>query len=114
MQRYYPGRLLSAANNNPTLVRASEATLGYLVFSNAHASSDAYLKLYDTDATPTSSMTPVHTFILPADTYNQGIALPAAGLRFANGFAFRITGALADNDTTNIGANDVVLNYGLA
>lgn len=111
-----PAYYVSLASVNANLIKNAAGgviELVFLTFTNVGAGS-AYLKIYDSNTTngPATTETPKLKFILPSGGYNQGLVIPD-GIKFTSGFAFRITGALADSDATVIGANEVVLNYGL-
>lgn len=102
-------KLISAASTNATSVKTSAANVGKITADNLSAST-RYLKLYDKASAPTvGTDTPFHTFVLPASS-QRTLDFPA-GLRLSTGFAFAITAALADTDTTAVAAGDVVINY---
>jgi len=101
-------RLLAAASTNSNLIKNAAGQVFGWYFFNA-AASTRYVKLYNKATAPTvGTDTPVLTLPLPAGG--------AANVEFTNGIAFGtgigigITGALADNDTTAVTANDVVVN----
>lgn len=97
-------RVHSAATTNPTVVRAGVATLGMIEVYNLSASY-RFLKLYDKASAPNPAVdTPIWTIPLePSGGYDK---LPKP-INFTNGIAYLITGAVADNDATAIGAADV-------
>lgn len=102
-------KLISAASTNATSVKTSAANVGKITADNLSAST-RYLKLYDKASAPAvGTDTPFHTFVLPASS-QRTLDFPA-GLRLSTGFAFAITAALADTDTTAVAAGDVVINY---
>jgi len=104
-----PFRLISAATTNGTNVKASAGTLYMLAASNSVASS-RFIKFYNKASSPSvGTDTPVFTFLIPGNSSGD-IAIPTIGLSFTTGISFAITGAVADADTTAIGASDVVLN----
>lgn len=100
-------RLLSAAaSDNPTVVKASAGRLYRITGQNKKAAS-VYLKLYNKATAPTNGDTPVITEeLLTASRFV--LDWSALGRFFSAGIAYRITGAAADNDATNLVAADVV------
>jgi len=105
---YSISRVLAAASTNATSVKASAGRVhGWYLF-NASASAK-YFKLYNKASAPTvGSDTPVLTIPIPAGA-GANVEF-VKGIAFATGIAFALTGALADNDTTALSANDVVVN----
>lgn len=103
-----PLRLLaSAATTNATLVRASAGRLFQIVGLN-NVASVRYLKLYNKASVPTvGTDVPVLTIALKASDRFE-VDLNPYGQFFSTGIAFAITGAVADNDTTAIAANDIL------
>lgn len=103
----YTHRLLSAAaTDNPNV--ACEQTCifkGMQGYNNKAAK--VYLKLYEGKAAvnPASTDTPKKTIIIPAS--GAFVFDFPAGIQFRGGMSYRMTGALADNDTTNLVANDI-------
>lgn len=109
---YTPNKLISAATTNATSIKASAGTLGFLTASNTNVS-PRYLKFYNKASAPTvGTDTPVQTFMIPGDSSGTNIPIPTYGLAFSTGIAFAITANPADNDTTAIAANEVIVNYG--
>lgn len=100
------GRLLSsAATTNATSVRAASTDLLRVAGYSARASA-CFLKIYDKASAPTvGTDTPVLTLYIPP-TAAFSFALDEFYL--ANGLAYAITGAAADNDTTAVAAGDVL------
>lgn len=101
----HTARLLSsAASTNATSVKAGPGTLRRIVGYNASGSAK-YLKVYDLATAPTvGTDTPRNTFYLPAAS---AFALDRDDA-FADGIAYAITGAAADNDATAVASGDVV------
>jgi len=108
------GRLLSsAATTNATVVKSSAGDL-FKIIGNNTVASKRYLKLYSKGTAPTvGTDTPVITICLLASAaFDFSFT---AGMYFANGISYAITGAAADADTTAIGAGDIeCLNFGYA
>lgn len=109
---FYPRHYKSLATVNATLLRGSPARLNFLHATNIGAAA-AFLKVYDKATAPAATDTPKLVIRLAATTGNERIPFPS-GLFFENGLGIRITGALADNDATAVGADEVVVNYGIA
>jgi len=107
-----PGHLVSAASTNATNVKASAGTIYSLSGFNLNAS-PRYLKIYDKASSPTvGTDTPVAVFMMPGNANGSGFSKAfSVGLALSNGFSFAITGGIADNDTTAVGAGDCVINY---
>lgn len=98
-------RLLSAAASvNATNVKAAAATVNQIIGYNA-STYVRYLKLYNKASAPSDADTPTHTIALPPST---GFALDLGGFAFATGFGYRLTTAVADNDTGALTAGDIV------
>lgn len=112
---YVPYHLVSAASTNATLVSASARRLGFVTAYNANAA-PRYLKIYDKATAPTvGTDVPILTFMIPGNSQGAGAGnnvplLSAFGL--SNGLAFALTAGMADNDSTAIGASDVVIDLG--
>lgn len=104
-----PHKKISAATTNATSLLSKPGVIGALHVINTTATK-AYLKLYDKATAPTvGSDTPVMTLAIPASTDGAGFTWTAP-ISFGAGIAYAITGAAADNDTTAVGAGDIILN----
>lgn len=103
--------LSSASSNTATSVKGSAGQLYGLYISNTSASA-RWLKFYNTASTPTGgSGTPVLRLLIPGNTSGAAGAFEFSnGIAFSSGIGFTITGAVADNDTTAISANEVIVN----
>lgn len=101
----------AASNQDSQLVKGSAGTLYGIVVVNVNAAL-RYLKVYDKASGPTSADTPKLRLPIPAATTGNGVAfpLPACGVEFTLGIAFRLTTGMADNDATAVTANDAVVN----
>lgn len=99
--------LIAAAGNNLATVKASAATLGTVVASNASAA-DRYLKVYNKSSAPVlASDTPIITLLVPA---GQTVTVPLpAGLRMSNGIAIATTTGIAVTDTGALTAADMAI-----
>lgn len=96
--------LSSAASTNAAVVKASPGSV-YKIRGNNTVASKRYLKLYNKATSPTvGTDTPVATFVLLASSSFE-ISLDA--LYFSAGIGYAITAAIADADTTIIGAGDI-------
>lgn len=105
-----PVGITSAATTNATSVKTSPGNVYGLSICNPSAAIK-YVKFYDKASAPTvGSDTPKYRFALSA---NGGCFhfSDIAGLNFAVGIAFAITGGAADADATAVAANDVFVNF---
>lgn len=112
---YTPGRIASLATTNEGVIKNSTCRLGFMTISNG-TSSPRYVKLYNKATAPVlASDTPVLVIAVPGGDYGAGtnLPIPANGLAFTNGLAIAITGGIGDTDATAVGANEVVVNYGV-
>lgn len=102
-----PYKLLSAATTNSNLVQGKQCALQSIVAYNT--GTIAFLKFYNKVTAPTvGTDTPVWTVVVPASG-QVSISLPS-GLGFGAGLGIGITGAVADNDTTAVALNQVIVN----
>lgn len=101
-------RLVSAASTNATLIKSGVGQI-YTIHGHNSAGSHRYLKLYTKASAPdVGTDTPVETYLLPAGQPFR-FDFSAYGNTFVTGIAYAITGALPDNDTTPIGAGEVLM-----
>jgi hypothetical protein len=105
-------KLISAGTTNAQSVKVFSGNLYSIIAINTNASSPRFLKLYNKASAPTvGTDTPIMTIPIPANSQGAGLCLPfSMGVNFSLGIAIAITGGVADNDTTAILANEVVLN----
>lgn len=107
-------RLIASATVNATSVKTSAGKIVGGFIHNLSASTK-YLKFYNKASAPTvGTDTPVITVpIAPNEKVTFASVNDLVGIYFSTGLAYAVTGALADNDTTALVANDVVvfLNY---
>ncbi len=105
-----PYILNSAATTNDALIIAGTSGLQAFYATNTGAGA-AFVKLYNKATAPTSSDVPAMIIPVPAAVSGVcGVAAPSigfSGFRFALGLGIRITGAVADNDTTAVAAGQV-------
>lgn len=97
--------LISAATTNATSLKASAGQVyGYDIGNNG--ASDAYVKFYNKASAPTvGTDTVTRTVYIPK---GSRVELGSSnGIAFSTGIAFSITGGMADNDTTAVGAAQV-------
>ena len=116
-----PFTLVSAANNNATLVKAAPGHLTIFSGGNVNAN-PRYVKFFDTAIASTSGFSginPVWNIILPGNTAGAGSNVPLSaagpqvgGLQFFNGIAFMITPNIALTDQSGVSAGDVTINLG--
>lgn len=94
------------------VVKASAGQIygGWLTNVNA---APAYVKFYDKATAPTTADTPVQRLLVPGNAAGAGGILPMpVGLSFTAGISFRIVTGVADNDSTDVAANEVLVNLG--
>jgi hypothetical protein len=96
-------RTLDVRHAGQVIASGSRLLTGYHFFNKS--ASIIYLKFYNTSSTPTSSDTPVFTIGVSA-TNPCGFVLPGP-LQFSLGIGLRATTGIADNDTTDLSANDL-------
>jgi hypothetical protein len=101
-------RLISAASQNPTVVKAASGNLHYLYAAN-DGGTKCFLKLYDKVSAPVFGDTPVGTYLLPPGVPQIITEDPMLRHPFASGIGYRITGLIADSDVTDIGLAQVAL-----
>lgn len=102
-------RLLSAASTNAQVVKNTAGTVYGWHLTNLSGTTPRFVKLYNKASAPTvGTDTPVLTLPLPAGG-QANVSFPT-GLAFATGIAIAVTGGVADNDTTSVAANDVIVN----
>jgi hypothetical protein len=111
---FVPVKFITLNTTNSTLVFAKQGFLGAGQLVNSTATA-AWFKLYDKATAPTCGTdVPKWTLAIPANTTPQGVPLPTnAGIQFANGIGFCVTGAFADNDTTAAPAG-IIVNLGIS
>ena len=111
---YTPGKLISAATTNATVIKASAGTLGALTLFNVNAAA-RYVKFYNKATAPTvGTDVPVATYLIPGGTAGAGVCipLPPQGLAFSAGISFATTTGIADTDTAAVALSEVIVNYG--
>jgi len=102
--------VVSAATTNAANVKASAGQVYCITAFNTNSSA-RYLKFHNTAGTPTAGSGVTDTFLIPGNTAGAGVVINIdKGIAFSTGIGVSITGAIADADTTAIGASDVVLN----
>lgn len=101
-------RVLSANTTNSALIKATPAALQGITIHNT--GTIAFVKLYNKATAPTvGTDTPLMTIPVAATSGSVAINFPA-GIAFGTGLGIGITGAIADNDTTAVAANQVTVN----
>lgn len=101
-------RVLSANTTNDALVKTGGRALQSILVYNT--GTIAFVKLYNKATTPTvGTDTPIMTIPVTATTGQVLLTFPA-GISFDLGIGIGITGAIADNDTTAVAANQVTVN----
>jgi hypothetical protein len=103
-------RVQSAATTNATSTKGSAGVLNQWAFGN-NGVGPAYVKFYNKASAPNVGVdTPVFVIYLPATSTVQHA--PDAGIPFATGIAYAITGAATDGDTTAVAADQVIGYFG--
>lgn len=111
---YTPGKLVGAATNNATVIKATGGKLGFVSASNVNAAA-VYLKFYDKATAPDPSTdTPKLIFIIPGGATGAGTnqPIPAAGINFVNGISFILVTGIGDTNNTAVSANEQTISYG--
>lgn len=110
-----PGKLVSAASTNATVIKPSAGTLFSITASNVNAAV-RYLKLYDKATAPDENDTPVQVYAMQGGATGPSFEnpIPATGLRFTAGIAFRTTTEATDAGTTGVSASEHVISYSYA
>ncbi len=92
-------------------IKTAAGKLLSLNMTNINAS-PAYVKLYNKASAPDQNDTPVMVFTVPGNTAGAGNNpdLGPFGLAFALGIGIRIVTGVADNNTTAVAANEVIVN----
>jgi hypothetical protein len=104
-----PVHYLSAANTNPTVVKAAPGIISSVTCFNTTAVI-YWLKLHDTMQTPVAGTTPiVQSYPIPSSTAGNGFTINVP-MNFNNGIAFTLVGAIADTDSSNA-ATGVNINF---
>jgi hypothetical protein len=104
--------LSSASSGTATNVKSSAGQVFGWVITNTSAS-PRYVKFYNSASTPTAgSGTPVLRIMVPGNTSGAGVVAAefTNGIAFSSGIGFTIVSGVADNDATNISANEVIVN----
>lgn len=106
------GKLIAAATTNATSVKGSAGHLYWVYVYNASGSVQ-YVKFYNKATAPTvGTDTPVLTLPIPPGSAAT-FSLPQ-GAAFATGIGFGTTTDVADNGSTAVAANSLVINYAYA
>lgn len=106
-QKFKVYRKISTGDTNADVIRSGASELKGWSMYGATAG-PYYVKIYDKSTTPDETDTPILT-IAVRNRANSIEELPGR-LVFNNGIAIRITGGLADNDTTPLISGDMVAN----
>jgi hypothetical protein len=99
--------LVSAANTNPTNIKASQGVVTgwYIYNSNANARKVAF---HNTAGTPTAGASIFYSIMIPGLAATN-VSFPN-GLAFSTGIAITTVTGLADSDATAVALNDLVIN----
>lgn len=103
-------RRIATADTNAAVIKSGSTELkGWALYgATATAGDNFFVKLYDKATVPDETDAPILTLVLH-NRVNHTEEIPGR-LVLENGLAIRITGALADNDTTALAAGDMVAN----
>jgi hypothetical protein len=100
-------RLTTAANTNDTLIKTGQTKLYKAILTNGSAGT-LYVKYYDKASAPTvGTDTPLITIAVKT-LETKVIDFGEEGIVFELGLGMGVTGGIADNDTTNTVANDLI------
>lgn len=107
-----------SGDGDAAVIKASAGTVYGIQLGNIQ-SVPVYFKLYDKSGTPTSSDTPVKVIEVPANATaalgaGNNVPIPPQGIAFANGISWRIVTGIANNDSTEVLANNQVINVDYA
>lgn len=104
-----PHKKIAASGTNGTNLKNIAGVIGGIIAINL-TSGVKYLKIYDKASAPVvGTDVPVMTIPIPASTDGAGFVWNVP-IMLGNGISYAITGAAADNDTTALSANDVIVN----
>lgn len=96
------GAVISAA------IKASAGTLYSIQFFNSDNANESFVRLYNMASAPANTDTPVWRGVVPGGAAGTATNfIFPHGIAFSTGIGIRVTGAIADNDTT------VVTNYSI-
>lgn len=99
--------------DHPTDAALSSPGVVYDIDAFNNGAAIAYLKLYDRSTEPDETNTPYRRMLIPRSTADDGAGFMKAfpqGLQFHFGIWARLTTGIADNDTGEVGANEVIVN----
>lgn len=104
-------RTISLASTNATSVKAGPCRVVLIYCTNSNAAA-RYVKLYNKASAPVvGTDIPLMTLLIPAANAIEPITIPN-GIAFEVGLAFAMTSGIADTDSGNVGANDLILTLG--
>jgi hypothetical protein len=105
---------LSTAAVQAAEIKGSAGTVYSMQFFNKNAAA-MYVRLYNQTGAPAAGDTAniVWRGMIPGNTAGTGYVVQfPKGKAFSTGIGIRVSGAVADNDTTVLGANEVMGNVG--
>ena len=101
---------LVSAVTNVNNVKASAGQVYAITAFNLNAAA-RYLKLHNTSGTPTIGTGVTDTYMIPGNTAGAGLVLNIdKGIAFSTGIGLSLTTGIADADTANVAASEIVLN----
>lgn len=101
---------ISTASDNEVSCKAAAGVLYGISAMNINAAV-RYLKIFNTVGAPTCGTdVPVITVMIPGNTAGSGVVIPIppTGISFATGIGICMTTGIADNDNTNVAANEIL------
>jgi hypothetical protein len=99
-------RVCTSGVNNIS-VKTSAGNLNDVTLTNL-SSSFRYFRLYNKASAPVSTDTPIRTVGIPPNN-TISLGLGTYGTRHSTGIAYNVSGGVANNDTTGIGADEVIV-----
>jgi hypothetical protein len=107
-----PSFLLSAANTNGTVIKASAGAIGFIYATNLNAAV-RYLKLYNSASVTVGTTTQLAALPIPASATGAGFMLPIpGGLAFSTGICIGLTTGVVSSDTGAVAANEISILIG--
>ena len=107
-----PYSFISTAAVQAAAIKASAGQVYEMQFFNVTASAK-YVRLYNQTGSPVAGDTAniVWRGVIPGDTTGAGFIVQfTRGMVFSSGIGIRVTAAVADNDKTAMGANEILGN----
>lgn len=98
-------------SDDSTVISNTACQLAWFYATNTNAAV-RYVKIYNKATSPGTGDTPILRLAIPGNTAGAGgTASIPLGLVFSTGLSFRMVTGVADNDGTDVAANEIILNY---